>query len=231
MSSSQLMQASHLPVDSSQPPEDSQVTKVPLISVITPTWRRYSLLGRCAAAVESQDYPKIEHIIVSDGQDEEFMRRFGDPVVRGGYSRYAFQLPEHDESMHWGHLARLHGTEMAAGELITYCDDDDLLRPHHCRVMAAALAANPDAGWAYSQMASHHVNETISVIGQGAPACGNIGTPMIMHRREILEHGTWGPASAFEDWELVLRWINEGIKYVEVGEVTSDVWPSAFHGH
>lgn len=217
--------------DNSQSGSGSQSTSVPLISVITPTWRRYGLLGRCAAAVESQDYPKVEHIIVSDGPDEEFMRRFGDPVVRGGYSRYAFQLSQHDESLHWGHLARQYGVEMAAGEFITYCDDDDLLRPRHCAVMAKALQDNPNAGWAYSQMASHHVNESISVIGQGPPACGNIGTPMIMHRKKILEYGSWGPASAFEDWEIVLRWINADIEYVAVEEVTSDVWPSAYHGH
>jgi hypothetical protein len=31
-----------------------------------------------------------------------------------------------------------------------------------------------------------------------------------------------------EDWELVNRWLNAGITYAHVREVTVDVWPSAY---
>jgi hypothetical protein len=51
---------------------------------------------------------------------------------------------------------------------------------------------------------------------------------MIMHRRSILEHGTWGPDSWTEDWDLIERWLDAGVKYVNVNAETSDVWPSVF---
>jgi len=181
--------------------------------------------------VQAQDYERVEHIIVSDGPDGVLREKLAPDSPLKPRNTWYLELPEHAEELHWGHLARLFGIEHALGEFITYCDDDDALRPNHCSVLVKALMDNPEAGWAYSQMASHHVNESISVIGSSQPACGSIGTPMIMHRKEILEHGAWGPASAFEDWELVNRWNMAGVKYVNVEEVTSDVWPSAFHGH
>lgn len=203
------------------------------MTVVTATWRRHDLLlSRCAPSVRQQAYPNVEHVIVSDGPDLELAEKLP-PWRSCNRSRRYASLPEHDPGPHWGHLARLRGTELAAGELITYCDDDDALRPGHCELLATALMEHPEAGWARSLMASHRPasdTEAVTEIGYGEPSCGNIGTPMIMHRREILQHGTWGPASDFEDWDLVNKWIHAGIGHVKVDEVTVDVWPSLFFG-
>ena len=53
-------------------------------------------------------------------------------------------------------------------------------------------------------------------------------SPMIMHRLSVLEHGTWGPDTWTEDWDLVQRWLDAGVKYVNVDAETSDVWPSVY---
>ena len=43
---------------------------VPLVSVITPTWQRHALLlDRCIPSVAAQDYPNVDHVVVSDGPD------------------------------------------------------------------------------------------------------------------------------------------------------------------
>lgn len=193
-------------------------------------------------SVQAQTYPYVEHVVISDGPDLELAERFKSTLmaeaardVRGGrnFPSWYHHVPEHDPAPHWGHHARLLGIELAAGDLITYCDDDDALRPRHCELLAQALADNPEAGFAIGLMASHTDpgNENaIMEIGHGPPSCGNVGTPMLMHRREILEQATWGPASDFEDWELVNRWLHVNIPYVRVGEVTVDVWPSLFFG-
>jgi Glycosyl transferase family 2 len=98
------------------------------------------------------------------------------------------ELSEHLPEPNYGHFARLAGVESSAGEYITYCDDDDSLRPEHCALMVAALEADPEAGFAVSRMVSHHAHLTI--VGWGPLALGNLGTPMIMHRREILTIAT-----------------------------------------
>lgn len=203
----------------------------PLVSIITPTWLRNDiLLSRCIPSVENQTYPAVEHVIVSDGPDPELRAKLFPPRVAGRSGRFFFELPEHSLDLHWGHFSRLHGLDYASGELIGYCDDDDALRPEHCALLAGALLDHPEAGWAWSLMASHNGDDATGEIGHGAPSCGNIGTPMIMHRRATLEHGTWEQASSFEDWELVNSWIQAGIGCVKVEEVTVDVWPSVYFG-
>jgi Glycosyl transferase family 2 len=214
-------------------------TAKPLVSVITPTWRRGDLLmERCYPSVYGQTYLGVEHVIVSDGPDPGLRERFNAlakkppvPLVAERVRPLWFlELAEHSPERHWGHLARLYGLTIAEGELITYCDDDDALRAEHCALLAQALIDDPGAGFAVSRMMTRGPTYGQAVIGWGPLGCGNIGSPMIMHRREILEHGTWGPASSSEDWDMVERWLKAGIRCADVPEVTADVWPSVFRG-
>ena len=203
----------------------------PKISVITPTWQRHDLLfSRCIPSVQAQTYPDVEHVIVSDGPDPKLLFKVASlyPALHIPALQYA-QLPEHDPDEHWGAAARLFGAEFSSGDLITYCDDDDALRPDHCALMAAALLSDPEAGFAVSRMATHGGAHS-TVIGHGPLACGNVGSPMIMHRRETLDYGTWDSSSWIEDWELVQQWLEAGIKYANVDAETCDVWPSGYRG-
>jgi len=205
------------------------MSEPPLVTVITPTWQRHELLlDRCIPSVQAQGYPWVEHLVISDGPDDELSRELAEAPLKRGWRNVAYAyVPEHDEEAHYGHHCRAYGTEIARGEYITYCDDDDALRPEHCHMLAAALDADPEAGFAVSRMCSHGPHGE-SVIGIGPLACGNVGTPMIMHRRSVTEHGTWDHAGQFEDWDLVLSWINAGVKHVRVDAETSDVWPSLY---
>lgn len=198
-------------------------------TIISPTWQRHELLlNRAIPSVQAQGHlPWIEHLVISDGPDEILRERLAQPWLDGWKNLWYRELPEHDPEPHYGHLCRAYGLEIAQGEYVTYLDDDDALRPEHCHMLAAALDADPEAGFAVSRMASHGPGGT-TVIGHGPLACGNIGTPQIMHRRWVLEHGTWDHAGQFEDWDLVLAWINAGISHVRVDAETSDVWPSLY---
>jgi len=199
---------------------------LPLISILTPTWQRHDLLlGRAIPSVQAQGYPEVEHIVVSDGPDPELKDRLSQPWADGWRNLWYDELPVHDEEPHYGHLCRARGLELASGEYITYCDDDDALRPGHCGLLAAALGDHPDAGFAVSKMCSHSPHGE-SVIGEGELACGNVGTPMLMHRRSALDIATWDHAGQFEDWDLVWAWMRARVPYMRVNEVTADVWPS-----
>lgn len=208
----------------------------PLISVITPTWQRYNLLfGRCIPSVQQQDYPNVEHVIVHDGSPEEgagpIAARLGVRTDEWWQHPVTFDYVAQHIEPGGRTRARLLAIGNADGELIAYLDDDDAYRPEHLSVLAAALAEHPEAGFAYSQMASHDgTNQVVAVIGQDPPAFCQIGSPMIVHRREILQYGTWGPDRPDEDWQLVARWLEAGVKYVYVPECTIDVWPSAYRG-
>lgn len=206
------------------------MTRSPQVSVITPTWQRHEmLLERCIPAIQAQDLIDFEHIIVSDGPDPVLREKLRRPWLTGPYWRHCeyLELPEHAAGPHWGSYARLAAIDASCGRYITYCDDDDALRPRHCALMAEALDNDREAGFAVSRMMAHGGAHK-TVIGWGQLAAGNTGTPMIMHRREVLRHGTWGEPSFTEDFDLVQSWLDAGVRYVNVDAETSDVWPSRY---
>ncbi len=206
----------------------------PLVSIITPTWQRHEkLLNRCIPSVQAQTYRKVEHVIVSDGPDPDLAGKLAERASGGAFAhpvRFVQLQEPHPGGNRYGGLARRTGITVAGGALIGYVDDDDALRPEHAAKLAE-LFINSTISWAYSRMASHSNSGLTTEIGHAdPPQAGQIGTPMIMHRREALEHGTWGPPSTVEDWELVERWMRAGLAYGRVHEATVDVWPSIYWG-
>lgn len=194
---------------------------LPLVSVITPTWQRNDLLlSRCIPSVQVQDYPNVEHIVVSDGPDPVLKYAFESHAEKFPRVKY-FELPERHDGR-WGGRPRRYGLERAQGTLIGYNDDDDALRPDHVSKLVATLEAEPGAGFARSLMESH----PNGVIGHGEIRPGNVGTPMVLHKRELLDIANWGAADAYEDWNLFNAWLNAGVRYAMLDEVTVDVWPS-----
>jgi hypothetical protein len=198
------------------------------VTVITPTWQRHGFLfDRCLPSVQAQDHPWVEHLVISDGPDPVLAARMITPWLDGWRKVWFRELPGHDPEPHYGHHARAYAAEIANGDYITYCDDDDSLRPAHCALMAAALDGNREAGFAVSRMMSHGPHGD-AVIGHGPVACGNVGTPMICHRRELLDVAGWDHPGQYEDWDLVLAWINAGVSYIRVDDETCDAWPSVY---
>ena len=127
-------------------------------------------------SVQAQDYPAVEHIIVSDGPDENLRYYFTSAMEAGTqpekHSIMYDGLATHDPEPHYGWRARLRGLELATGDYVGYCDNDDALRPEHCRLMAAALDADPEAGFAVSRMMSHYPGGKRVVWAGGAWSAG-----------------------------------------------------------
>jgi glycosyltransferase involved in cell wall biosynthesis len=204
-----------------------EVTGIPEIAVVTPTWNRHNLLlNRCIPSVQAQTYPVVRHIIVSDGPDPDLREKLRDSLSWPIPASY-HEMPEHDMEEHWGHAARANAVQIVSSGLITYCDDDDALRPAHCSLHVKALTDNPEAGFSVSRMLAHGGPHS-TVIGWGPLAAGNVGSPMIAHRREILKIASWSEASWLEDWLLVSQWLDAGVRYVNVNAETSDIWPSRY---
>lgn len=196
-----------------------------LVSVITPTWQRHDLLvSRCIPSVQAQTWPKVEHVIVSDGPDVALRQLLADlPVVYD-------ELPTREDGPHrWGSEPRNRGAAIAGGELIAYLDDDNAYRPEHLQALAEELLANPQADFAYSQMMTYPQER---LIGAVPPTYGYIDTSLLMHRADTLEKfGAWPESGQIEhsdqhapDWGVVARWLDRGAKWVHVPRVTVDYW-------
>lgn len=196
----------------------------PLVSVITPTWERWQLLlGRCIPSVLAQDYPALEHVVVSDGPDPDLRDFITAKLSLAPHPVRFAELPEHDPEAQWGHHARLHGIDLAKGEYIAYLDDDNSWRSYHVRLLVEALEET-GASFAYPLMAVHGRGEY--VIGADPPAEGQIDTSMIVHRRGLLDVATWRwyPGIPTIDWDLVERWMAAGATWVRVPSVTCDYY-------
>jgi glycosyltransferase involved in cell wall biosynthesis len=196
----------------------------PLISVVTPTWQRPGLLlGRCLPSVNRQTWPRLEHLVVSDGPDPHLAAEW--PEHPDGQRRRLLQLGSHDPAFHYGHRAKLHGLAQARGELVAYLDDDNAWRPDHLRLVAGALLLH-DADFAYSRMEVHLRSGGGYLVGSAPPRCDHVDTSLLVHRRELLDRSTWqeGGGRPTVDCELVGRWLEAGARWVHVPEVTVDYY-------
>jgi glycosyltransferase involved in cell wall biosynthesis len=203
---------------------------VTLVSVITPTWDRHTLLrSRCMRSIRQQTWPEIEHVVVSDGPDAVLAEHIEDETTAQGGLVVFDQLPDHNPALSaWGSRARNRGLELASGEFIAYLDDDNAYRDAHLSTLVDALQCNPGADFAYSQMLRRPFGD---VVGSDPPQYGCIDTSIIMHRTGLPQRlGMWpSPMPAYTDthapdWAMVGHWLEGGAKWVHVSQVTVDYW-------
>jgi glycosyltransferase involved in cell wall biosynthesis len=112
------------------------------MTLIIPTFNRREMLRETLASVAAQTLAPVELIVVDDGSTDgtaEMVAELGATVVRepaGGMGPAQ---------------ARQRGLDAATTDLIAFLDSDDLLRPHALALLGAALAAVPDAPFAFGR--------------------------------------------------------------------------------
>ena len=196
----------------------------PKVSVITPTWGRHDLLlNRCIPSVLAQDYPAVEHVIVSDGYEPDLYPllagRYGDEM-KAGRIRYD-ELDEH-RGARWGHWCRLRGIEIAPGPYVAWLDDDNSFRPDHVSRLAALLDAG--AGFAFSQV-MFHTHGGNHVVGTDPPHLGGIDTSAIANLKSLHASVTWrDEGQQTIEWDLVERWIAAGVTWAFDDKITADYY-------
>src|SRR5690554_3622202 len=99
----------------------------PFISIIIPTYRRLSSLAELLEALTRQTYQSFQVIIINDAGPSVSTVVALYPELQIIY----IDLPINKMHVH----ARNKGLELATGELIMLCDDDDLLTPGHIERM------------------------------------------------------------------------------------------------
>jgi glycosyltransferase involved in cell wall biosynthesis len=122
--------------------ERSPVTE--LLSVVIPTHDRPDRLAEAVRSVLDQDYRSLEIVIVDDGSGPstaEVLDRLTSDDDRVVALR-------NDESL-GASAARNRGVGVARGELVGFCDDDDLWLPGAARAVVNLLG--PEVGMVYGQ--------------------------------------------------------------------------------
>ena len=197
----------------------------PLVTVVTPTWKRPNLLfNRCIPSVWTQTWRPLEHLIVSDGPDPDLRAQLSGL----GYTRGMTERRLVECGQNWGgvgHAARAAGAWLAAGEWIAYLDDDNQYLPGHIEAMVGeAVRANVPlvcTAWRMPDGATW---------GWTPPGTNRTDSSSFLHHRDLLNVSSWQPADGYAaDGALVDRWIAAGVRWSFLAEPTM-VYGGARHG-
>jgi glycosyltransferase involved in cell wall biosynthesis len=128
----------------------------PLVSIITPSYNQAAFLEETIDSVLSQDYPRLEYIIVDGGstdQSSEIIRRHSD--------RLAWWVSERDQ----GQTDAINkGFARASGGILAWLNSDDTYLPHAISEAVETLSAHPKAGMVYGD--ANLIDENGQVIGK-----------------------------------------------------------------
>ena len=113
---------------------------LPLVSIITPAYNRAGYLAETIDSILSQDYPRIEYIVLDDGSTDDT------PEVLG---RYASRI-RWETHPNMGETRTVNrGFALARGDIVAVVNSDDPLLPGAVSEAVAFLEAHPDILVAY----------------------------------------------------------------------------------
>jgi glycosyltransferase involved in cell wall biosynthesis len=129
------------------------VREKPLVSIVTPTYNMGRFLEETIQSVLSQDYPRIEYIVIDGGSTDDSL-----DILR----KYEGRLQYRSEPDKGQSDAINKGFDLSHGEIFTFLNADDTYLPGAVGAAATNLIENPKAGLVYGD--ANYVDEAGSVI-------------------------------------------------------------------
>src|SRR4051794_20549811 len=117
-------------------------TEQPLISVVIPAYNGEAFLEQAIESAVAQTWPRTEVVVVDDGSTDRSAE------IAGSYPVKLVRQENHGVA-----AARNRGVDEADGDLLSFLDQDDMLRPGKLRRPTQAPLAPPRARMASWKMA------------------------------------------------------------------------------
>lgn len=114
----------------------------PLVSIVTPSYNQGRFIRATIESVLSQDYPRIEYIVMDGGSTDET------PAVVKEYGSRVRWISEPDRGQ--SHAINK-GFRMAQGEILSWLNSDDLILPGAVSHAVKALSRHPTTGGVYGE--------------------------------------------------------------------------------
>lgn len=111
----------------------------PLVSIIIPTYNRSNLLLETIISIQNQTYDNLEIIIISDSSTDDTHNK----VKSINDSRIKLIILEKNSGL--PAVPRNHGLKLSKGDLIAFCDDDDIWLPNKLQEQVKLLDEKNDA--------------------------------------------------------------------------------------
>ncbi|MFB2977307.1 glycosyltransferase [Microseira sp. BLCC-F43] len=183
---------------------------MPVISVVIPVYNGEKTIKQTIESVLNQTFTDFELIIINDGSQDgtlDIISKIQDERIK------VFSYPNAGVN-----VSRNRGFKLAAGEFITFLDDDDLWTPDKLEAQYKALLNNPQAGVAISW--TDWIDESGKIIGRGGyvswegDALARMllndfvesGSNALIRKQALIEVGGFDESLTHaEDWDMWLR--------------------------
>ena len=206
------------------------INKTPKISVILPFYNAEVTLERAISSIANQSFTNFECILI----DNNSMDKSGGVAKSWMERDRRFKLIT--EKQQGVVLASNVGFKKAKGEYIARMDADDWAYPDKLKLQADFLDNHPDFGAVAGLVEHIPHNENTEGFARFVEWSNSIQTyreisnrrfielpivnPTAMWRKEVAEkYGMYCHGDFPEDYELWLRWLNEGVKIHKVPDV------------
>lgn len=198
------------------------------VSVVLPVYNAAATVVQAVESILSQTLADFELIIIDDGSTDDT------PSLVSNLKNSRVRLVR---APHQGICSTLNrGLEEAQGDYIARMDADDVSRPERLTVQAAFLDAHPEIGLVGCRVSHAGSEETQlgyrlyvewinSLLSPEQIRLARFiespfAHPSIMFRRKLVaEHGGYRTGGFPEDYEMILRWTEAGVRMAKVPEV------------
>ncbi len=115
----------------------------PLVTIVTAVYDRASFLGETISSIVTQDYPRVEYVLLDDGSNDDSLKIIKESAAKHPMIRF-------DYHKNIGETRTVNkGLAMARGEIIAVVSSDDPLLPGAIKGAVEVLTQNPEALVAY----------------------------------------------------------------------------------
>ncbi len=200
---------------------------LPLVSIVTPSLNMAAYLEQTIESVLSQDYPRIEYIVVDGGSTD------GTPGILNRYAGRLRLLTGKDK----GPSDAIHrGFQQASGEIFAWLNADDAYLPGAVRTGVDYLLAHPDADVVYGE--GNWVDQRGAVIGRYptlpfdpralARECFICQPASFIRASSYRRCGLDPDANQSFDYDLWIRMARHGFHFASIPQYLAN---SRMHGH